>query len=149
MSLTADGFRRYLLAGVVTWVVVDFTTAFNPDVQRWLDHMPLIWVFYVGYPLVFAHLIYNRRWSDRSIFLAMIAGGFFVEIVCSNNSLLYTYPIMLAMIPVALAIYGVVMFIPKWLVEGELKARWRTTAFLLAVYFIVAVLNYFNKAGAL
>ncbi|MCK4437670.1 hypothetical protein KAV47_01245 [Candidatus Bathyarchaeota archaeon] len=147
--MTADGFRRYLLAGVVTWVVVDFTTAFNPDVQRWLDHMPLIWVFYVGYPLVFAHLIYNRRWSDRSIFLAMIAGGFFVEIVCSNNSLLYTYPIMLAMIPVALAIYGVVTFIPKWLVEGELKARWRTTAFLLAVYFIVAVLNYFNKASAL
>jgi len=147
--LTADGFRRYLLAGVVTWVVVDFTTAFNPDVQRWLDHMPLIWVFYVGYPLVFAHLIYNRRWSDRSIFLAMIAGGFFVEIVCSNNSLLYTYPIMLAMIPVALAIYGVVTFIPKWVVEGELKARWRTTAFLLAVYFIVAALNYFNKASAL
>lgn len=147
--MTADGFRRYLLAGVVTWVVVDFTTAFNPDVQRWLDHMPLIWVFYVGYPLVFAHLIYNRRWSDRSIFLAMIAGGFFVEIVCSNNSLLYTYPIMLAMIPVALAIYGVVTFIPKWVVEGELKARWRTTAFLLAVYFIVAVLNYFNKASAL
>jgi len=147
--LTADGFRRYLLAGVVTWVVVDFTTAFNPDVQRWLEHMPLIWVFYVGYPLVFAHLIYNRRWSDRSIFLAMIAGGFFVEIVCSNNSLLYTYPIMLVMIPVALAIYGVVTFIPKWLVEGELKARWRTTAFLLAVYFIVAVLNYFNKASAL
>ena len=147
--MTADGFRRYLLAGVVTWVVVDFTTAFNPDVQRWLEHMPLIWVFYVGYPLVFAHLIYNRRWSDRSIFLAMIAGGFFVEIVCSNNSLLYTYPIMLAMIPVALAIYGVVTFIPKWVVEGELKARWRTTAFLLAVYFIVAVLNYFNKASAL
>lgn len=147
--MTADGFRKYLLAGVVTWVVVDFTTAFNPDVQRWLEHMPLIWVFYVGYPLVFAHLIYNRRWSDRSIFLAMIAGGFFVEIVCSNNSLLYTYPIMLVMIPVALAIYGVVTFIPKWLVEGELKARWRTTAFLLAVYFIVAVLNYFNKASAL
>lgn len=147
--MTADGFRRYLLAGVVTWVVVDFTTAFNPDVQRWLDHMPLIWVFYVGYPLVFAHLIYNRRWSDRSIFLAMIAGGFFVEIVCSNNSLLYTYPIMLAMIPVALAIYGVVTFIPKWVVEGELKARWRTTAFLLAVYIVVAVLNYFNKASAL
>jgi len=147
--LTADGFRKYLLAGVVTWVVVDFTTAFNPDVQRWLEHMPLIWAFYVGYPLIFAHLIYNRRWSDRSIFLAMIAGGFFVEIVCSNNSLLYTYSIMLAMIPVALAIYGVVMFIPKWLVEGELKARWRTTAFLLAVYFIVAVLNYFNKAGGL
>jgi len=147
--LTADGFRRYLLAGVVTWVVVDYTTAFNPDVQRWLDHMPLIWAFYVGYPLVFARLIYNRRWSDRSIFLAMIAGGFFVEIVCSNNSLLYTYPIMLVMIPVALAIYGVVTFIPKWVVEGELKARWRTAALLLLVYIIVAVLNYFNKASAL
>lgn len=44
---------------------------------------------------------------------------------------------------------GVVTFIPKWLVEGELKARWRTTAFLLAVYIVVAVLNYFNKASAL
>ena len=147
--MTTDGFRRYLLAGVVTWVVVDYTTAFNPDVQRWLDHMPLIWGFYVGYPLAFSHLIYNRRWSDRSISLAMIAGGFFVEIVCSNNSLLYTYPIMLVMIPVALAIYGVVTFIPKWVVEGELKARWRTTALLLAVYIVVAVLNYFNKASAL
>ena len=147
--MTASGFRRYLYAGVVTWVVVDYTTAFNPDVQRWLDHMPLIWAFYIGYPLVFAHLIYNRRWSERSVFLAMIAGGFFVEIVCSNNSLLYTYPIMLIMIPVALAIYGVVTFVPKWVVDGELKARWRTAALLLAVYTVVAVLNYFNKASAL
>ena len=147
--MTADGFRKYLLAGVATWVIVDFTTAFNPDVQRWLDHMPLIWAFYIGYPLVFAHLIYNRRWSDRSIFLAMIAGGFFVEIVCSNNSLLYTYPIMLIMIPVALAIYGVVTFIPKWMVDGELKAKWRTVALLLAVYVVVAVLNYFDTADAL
>ena len=147
--MTADGFRKYLLAGVVTWVIVDFTTAFNPDVQRWLEHMPLIWAFYVGYPLVFAHLIYNRRWSDRSIFLAMIAGGFFVEIVCSNNVLLYTFPIMLVMIPVALAIYGVVTFIPRWAVDGELKAKWRTVALLLAVYFVVAVLNYFNTAASL
>ncbi len=147
--MTADDFRKYLLTGVVTWVIVDFTTAFNPDVQRWLEHMPLIWAFYVGYPLVFAHLIYNRRWSDRSIFLAMIAGGFFVEIVCSNNVLLYTFPIMLVMIPVALAIYGVVTFIPKWAVDGELKAKWRTVALLLAVYFVVAVLNYFNTAGTL
>ena len=147
--MTADGFRKYLLASVATWVVVDFTTAFNPDIQRWLNHMPLIWAFYFGYPLVFAHLIYNRRWSDRSIFLAMIAGGFFVEIICSNNSLLYTYPIMLVMFPVALAIYGVVTFIPKWMVDGELKARWRTVALHLAVYVVVAVLNYFNTAGAL
>jgi hypothetical protein len=147
--LTADGFSKYLLASVVTWVVVDFTTAFNPDVQRWLEHMPLIWAFYIGYPLIFAYLIYNRRWGDRSVFLAMIAGGFFVEIVCSSNSLLYTYPIMLVMVPVALAIYGVVTFIPKWAVDGELKARWRTVAFLLAVYIVVAVLNYYNKASAL
>ena len=147
--MTADGFRKYLLAAVATWVVVDYTTAFNPDVQRWLEHMPLIWVFYVGYPLVFAHLIYSRGWSDRTILLAMIAGGFFVEIVCSNNSLLYTYPIMLVMIPVALAIYGVVTFIPKWVVDGELRTRWRTAALLLAVYIVVAVLNYFNTVGAL
>jgi len=129
--------NRYLLISVLFWVVVDYTTAFNPDVQRWLDHMPLIWAFYAGYPIVFAHLIYDKRWDDRRIFYAMIVGAFIVEVVCSGNTLLYTFPIMVITIPVAGVIYTIVTFLPKWIVEGELERRGKTVAFLVSVYFIV------------
>jgi hypothetical protein len=45
-----DTFSKYVLTGTLTWIVVDFTTAFNPDVHRWIEQMPLICVFYIGYP---------------------------------------------------------------------------------------------------
>ncbi|HUS79460.1 MAG TPA: hypothetical protein VM050_12470 [Patescibacteria group bacterium] len=142
-----DGFKRYLFTGILTWVIVDFTTAFNPDFQRWLEHMPLIWAFYIGYPLVFANLIYTRGWNDKRIFYAMIAGAFFVEIVCSGNALLYTFPIMVVMIPVAVAIYTIVTFLPKWITDGDLQGRRRTLAILGLVYLTVAFLNYQSNLG--
>jgi hypothetical protein len=140
--------NRYLLISVLFWVVVDYTTAFNPDLQRWLDHMPLIWAFYTGYPIVFAHLIYDRSWDDRRIFYAMIAGAFFVEIICSGNTLLYTFPIMMIIIPLAVIIYTIVTFLPKRITDGELRTRWKMVTFIISVYFMVAMLNYFSQVGS-
>jgi hypothetical protein len=142
-----DDFWKYLFTGTIAWVVVDFTTAFNPDVRRWISHMPLIWAFYIGYPLLFAFLIYVRRWSDRKIVYAMLVSAFVIEIVLSDNALLYTFPIMLVMNPVAVAIYGVVTFIPKWLVEGEIRKRTKTTVLLLAVWVVVSILNYITNVN--
>lgn len=136
-----EDFSRYALTGVAAWVAVDYTTAFNPDVQRWISHMPLIWAFYVGYPLLFAYLIYRRGWGDRKVAAAMLASALVIEVPLSGNALLYTFPIMLVMIPVAAAIYGVVTFIPKWIVEGEIRERWRATALLVAVWIVVSILN--------
>jgi hypothetical protein len=31
---------KYFILGTAFWVVVDFTTAFNPDLQGWFGHMP-------------------------------------------------------------------------------------------------------------
>ncbi len=137
-----DDFSKYTLTGIIAWVVVDFTTAFNPDVQRWIRHMPLIWAFYIGYPLLFAYLIYKRRWSDRKIAYAMLVSAFTIELVLSDNALLYTFPMMLVMNPIAAAIYGVVTFIPKWLVEGEIRERKRTALLLVAVWIAVSIMNY-------
>jgi len=142
-----DDFKKYLLLGILIWVVVDYTTAFNPDIQRWIDHMPLIWGFYIGYPLIFAQLIYRKRWDDRRLLLAMMVGAFTVEIVLSNNTLLYTYPLMVVMIPIAVAIYTIVTFLPKWVIDGTLKQRWKTLLIIGIVYFTVAFLNYANKTG--
>jgi len=137
-----DDFSKYALTGMIAWVVVDFTTAFNPDVQRWIRHMPLIWAFYIGYPLLFAYLIYRRRWSDRKIAYAMLVSAFVIEVVLSDNALLFTFPMMLVMNPIAAAIYGVVTFIPKWLVEGEIRERKKTALLLIAVWIAVSIMNY-------
>jgi hypothetical protein len=142
-----DDFSKYVFTGTIAWIVVDFTTAFNPDVQRWFQHMPLIWAFYIGYPLLFAHLIYRRRWSDGKIASAMLVSAFVIEVVLSDNALLYTFPIMLVMNPVAAAIYGVVNFIPKWLVEGEIRKRTKTTVLLLAVWIVVSILNFVTNVN--
>jgi hypothetical protein len=137
-----DDFSKYTFTGMIAWVVVDFTTAFNPDVQRLIRHMPLIWAFYIGYPLLFAYLIYRRRWSDRKIAYAMLVSAFTIEVVLSNNALLYTFPMMLVMNPIAAAIYGVVTFIPKWLVEEEIRERKKTVLLLVAVWIVVSIMNY-------
>jgi len=141
-----DTFSKYVLTGTLAWVVVDFTTAFNPDVQRWIEHMPLIWVFYIGYPLLFAFLIYKRRWSDGRITSVMLVSAFVIEVVLSDNALLYTFPIMLVMNPVAVAIYSLVTFVPKWLVEGEIRNRTKTTILLVAVWIVVSILNFVTNA---
>lgn len=142
-----DDFSKYVLTGTIAWVVVDFTTAFNPDVQRWIEHMPLIWAFYIGYPLLFAFLIYRRRWSDGRIASAMLVSAFVIEVVLSDNALLYTFPIMLVMNPIAVAIYSVVTFIPKWLVEGEIRERTKTTFLLVAVWVVVSILNFVTNVN--
>lgn len=140
-------FWRYLMLAMLFWVVVDFTTAFNPDVRSWIAHMPLIWVFYVGYPALFGMLIYRRGWTDAKLVLAMVAMAFLVEIVFSRNALLYTFPIMLVMIPVALCIYSFITLVPKWIVEGRLKENWKKTALLAVVWVIVSLLSFQTRVN--
>lgn len=135
-------FLKYLLSGVAVWVLVDYTTAFIPDTVRWIQHMPDIWVFYIGYPLVFAYLIYIRNWGDRRLFGSMLVMGFVIEVVLSRNSLLYTFPMMLIMIPVAISIYSLVTFMPKWFTENEVTRNRRTVVILVVIWVIVSILNY-------
>jgi len=140
-----DDYKKYLLLSILTWVIVDFTTAFNPNIQRWIDHMPLIWGFYIGYPLIFTHLIYRKQWEGRKLFYAMLIGTFTVEIIFSNNSLLYTFPLMLIMNPIAVAIYTIVTYLPKWIIEGSLKQNRKAFTIIGITYLTVAILNYVSN----
>jgi len=135
-------FLRYLLSGVIVWVIVDYTTAFNPDTARWVQHMPDIWLFYIGYPLIFAYLIYTRKWGNKRLIGSMIVLAFIIELILSNNSLLYTYPLMLIMNPVAFAIYSLVTFLPKWFTENTITKNRNRVVLLVIVWLIVSILNY-------
>jgi len=135
-------FLKYLLSGVSIWVLVDYTTAFNPDTARWIQHMLDIWLFYIGYPIIFAYLIYVRDWNDKQLFSSMLVLAFIIEVVLSKNSLLYTFPILLIMNPVAIAIYSLVTFMPKWFTENEITRNRSTVVILVVVWIIVSILNY-------
>jgi len=140
-------FTRYFLTGTILWVVVDWTTAFNPDFERWISYMPEIWLFYVGYPLIFAFLIYRRKWSAWGIFLAMLAGAFIVEVVFTGNKMLYTFPIMLIGIPAAISIYGLLTFAPKWIVENRIRQNKRKLIPMIIVWILISISTLANGLG--
>lgn len=130
------------------WVVVDYSTAFNPNFQVWLNYMPEIWLFYIGYPLVFAYLIYKKKWDKDRIFYSMLIAAFVVEVVLSHNALLYTFPIMLVMIPFAVCIYGFITFVPKWIVENRVIENKKTTILFTLVWIVVSILSFVTRTNS-
>ena len=103
--------------------------------------MPLIFAFYFGSPLVFAFLIYRRKWTDRSLLGPMLVVLVLVEVVFSHNALLYTSPLLLIFIPLAVAIYSFLTYVPRWIVDRRVAQHRRTTLVLVVVWLIVAVLS--------
>lgn len=144
---TSCGFWRYFLLGAGLWFAVDFTTAFAPNVRRWVSFMPTIFLFYLGFPLVFAFLIYRRRWTDRQLIVPMLLVLVIVEILFSHNILLYTFPLMLVFIPAATAIYSLLTFMPRWIVDGQLSAHRKTVLLLVLVWFAIAALSIASRVG--
>ena len=144
-----SNFWKYFFIAVIFWFIVDYTTAFNPDIQSWLSFMPTIFIFYFGYPLAFAYMLYKAKFDSKKIFVAMLVGIFIVEIVFTNNALLYTFPIMLIMIPIGLGIYGFITYVPKWIVENSLKDHKKMTILLTIVWLVVAILGFVTKSREL
>jgi hypothetical protein len=105
---------HYFVLALLAWLVVDFTT--TPAVGNprgyYSKYMPALLLFYIGYPLVFSALIYGLRLGAKGLFLAMLAGLLVVEIVFTHDALLYTFPICLLAIPIGLAHYAMVSFMP-------------------------------------
>ncbi len=144
----ANNFWKYFLVAVIFWVVVDFTTTEgikNPS-HYYSIFMPALLLFYIGYPLLFAFLIYKRKWADKKIFYPMLAFTFILEIIIFHNPLMYTFPVMLVMIPVAVCIYSFVTYVPKWIVERKMAEHKKLIILLALVWFIVSLLNFIGRA---
>jgi hypothetical protein len=140
-------FLKYFIMGVMFWLLVDWTTAFQPDLQRWLSYWPQIWVFYLGFPLIFACLIYRRMWSNRMIFVATLIEVFIVEIVFTHNALLYTFPIMVLALPVGIILYSFLVFVPKWIVDGELRRNKGKLTLMVVIWVFVSLATYVGNSG--
>lgn len=78
----------------------------------------------------------------------MVIAAFFIEVILSDNALLYTFPIMLVMIPLTVCIYGFITFIPWWIVEKKVKENGKTIILLTAVWLVVSILNFVTKINS-
>lgn len=110
--------------------------------------MPEIWLFYVGYPLIFAFLIYERKWNNGRVLLATLVGAFLVEVVLTANKLLYTFPIMLIGIPIAISIYGLLTFVPKWIVENKTRQNKGKLILMIIVWILVSILTFAKNTAS-
>jgi hypothetical protein len=140
---------RYFFLAVLAWVIVDFTTtaAIGNPRDYYSKYMPALLFFYLGYPLVFGTLRYRFRLGARGMFLAMIAGIVFVEIVCTHNILLYTLPVCLVAIPISLGHYGMVTFMPLWIAEGTVGRNRKWATGTVAVWAVGVLLNILTQFG--
>src|SRR5512141_2607999 len=132
---------RYFLLAVLAWVIVDFTTtaAVGNPLAYYSKYMPALLIFYLGYPIVFSALIYKFRLRTTGLFLAMIV-GMVVVIVFTHNMLLLTPPICLLAIPIGLAHYGMVTFMPLWIAERMIGENTKWAAATVAVWAIGVLL---------
>ena len=77
----------------------------------------------------------------------MLVGIFVVEMLFTNNALLYTFPIMLLAIPLSLFIYGLITFLPKWITDNKIKQNLKLVLLLIIVWIIVAFITYITNIG--
>jgi hypothetical protein len=131
----------YFLVSVLFWFVVDFTTtkAIKNPVAYYSAYMPLMLIFYVGYPLIFTFLIYRLKLAGLWLFILVALGAFVVEVIFTHNPLLLNFPLMLIGIPAALCIYSLLTYIPKWIIDSEISMnKWKITA-LVVVYVLISL----------
>jgi len=138
----------YFLLGIVFWFIIDFTTteAIRDPNLYYSTYMPALLIFYIGYPLVFSLLIYKFKLNNIILFIGVLIGIFIVEILFTHNALLFTFPIMLLAIPAAIAIYSLLTFVPKWIVDGEIKDNKWKLIIMIVIYILISLATVFGSS---
>lgn len=132
---------KYFFIGIIFWFVIDFTTTKairNPGLY-YSTYMPTLLIFYIGYPLIFAFLIYKFNFINKKLFIATLIGAFIVEVLFVHNPLLITFPLMLVGIPAAVSIYSLITYVPKWMVDGEIKNNKWKLFIMVTVYVLISL----------
>lgn len=143
-----NNFIKYFLIGALLVTLVDYTTAFNPNYLRWISYLPDVLIFYVGYSLLFALLIYKLGLKSKRLFIAMLIAGFCFEILLFKNKLYFTYPMMLITIPATVFIYGFVTYAPKWIAEKSVSENKKKLILLTAAWIIISFLAFSSNSGS-
>ncbi|MFC1747211.1 hypothetical protein ACFL2V_00235 [Pseudomonadota bacterium] len=136
---------KYFMLGILFWVVVDFTTVYFPDHPLWEENMPGVWVVYFGYPLIFSVVFYKWELTGVAPIGIMLSFLVLIEIVIVNNPLLLTFPDLLIGMPIAFAIYMLITYVPKYIVDGECGHRKKEISAYIVVWLISWLFTAINR----
>lgn len=127
-------------------MLVDFTTteAIKNPVLYYTTYMPALLIFYLGYPLIFSILIYKFKLGDMPLFVATLLGMIIVEVLFTHNVALFSFPLLLIAIPAAIAIYSLLTFLPKWILEKEIRTNIGKILVMLTFYILITVATVFG-----
>lgn len=139
---------KYCITGIIFWVAVDFATTKGivSPYAYYSMHFPAILIFYIGYPLVFSFLIFRGNLKGKGLFAATIIAMLIVEVLFTHNAAIFSFPLLLIGIPAAIAIYSFITFVPKWIVDGTVRANLGKTMIMLASVILISLLNVLGSA---
>ena len=135
---------KYIIAGILLWIIVDFSTAGGFRMSYFEKYGPTLLVFYLGYPIVFAFLIFKLKFTEFQLLLATLVAIFIVEVVFTRNPLLMTFPAFIIGIPLAVLVYAPLTYFPLWWIRGGLLKHKKAIIFLSIVELCVICLTAFG-----
>ncbi|MBN1440722.1 MAG: hypothetical protein JW929_15050 [Anaerolineales bacterium] len=135
---------KYILIGFLLWVIVDWGTAGGFRWAYFETYGFLLLFFYLGFPILFAFLIYRCGWSQRKLLMAEAAAVFLVEAVCVRNPFVLSFPLLLIGIPLAFCVYAPLVYFPLWILTGEMGKRKYLAGFLTLVVAAITFLSVFG-----
>jgi len=135
----------YILWGVILWFFVDLGTAGGFKISYLIQYGRALWIFYIGFPILFAYLIYRRQWKTRKLILATLAAIAIVEGLFTRNPLVLSFPLLLVGIPLAVCVYLPLTFFPLWIVNHEMGNHKIAVGFLSAVIIVISILTTFGN----
>jgi hypothetical protein len=138
---------QYICWGVLLWAIVDFGTAGGFRIAYYEKYGPALLLFYAGFPLVFAYLVYSLRWNGKKLLVATLLEIGVVEIFFTRNPLLMQFPVFLLGIPLAVFIYLPLTFFPLWIVQKEMRRHAWVAVGLSACELAVMALTVFGSAS--
>lgn len=136
---------HYVIWGVVLWFFVDLGTAGGFRISYLIQYGQALWIFYIGFPLLFGYLIYRRRWQTGNLILATLGAIAIVEGLFTRNPLVLSFPILLVGIPLAVCVYLPLTFFPLWIVNREMGNHKIAVGFLSTILVVISLLTTFGK----
>ena len=139
---------KYVLIGFIWTVIVDWGTAGGFHLAYWntpLAGYIMRGVIFLFIPLFPSYFIFRRDWNGVKLLLPTIIVAFIVEVLIVKNPLTYTFPSLLWGIPFAVAIYSAIIYLPLWLINGEIKENKRKAIFLVLITVFICVVSFFTQ----
>lgn len=139
---------KYFLLGFLWIFIVDFGTVGGFHLSYWKVPitMHIIRVIVFSFSMFIpSYFIFKRNWSGVKLFFLTLLIAFVVEVPITRNALLYTFPSILWGIPLAVVGYSNIIYLPLWVVKGQIKENKKKAIFLFLVAALISIRGFFSS----